>query len=59
MARHRQLDPLCPFVVSPTESGNIPITTQPTVSAVVPVDLNNEQCRLDTFKNWPVCFAFL
>lgn len=54
MARHRLLDPLCPFVVNPTSSGNTPISSQPTQSEVVPVDLMNEQCRLATFKNWPV-----
>lgn len=54
MARHRLLDPLCPFVVNPTSSGNTPISNQPTQSEVVPVDLMNEQCRLATFKNWPV-----
>lgn len=53
MARHRLLDPLCPFVVNPTTSGNSPISTQPT-QPDVPVDLMNEQCRLATFKNWPV-----
>lgn len=55
MARHRLLDPLCPFVVNPTSSGNTPASTQSTQSEVVPVDLMNEQCRLATFKNWPVC----
>lgn len=57
MARHRLLDPLCPFVVNPTSSGNTPISSQPTQSEVVPVDLMNEQCRLATFKNWPITYV--
>lgn len=59
IARHRLLDPLCPFVVNPTSSGNTPISSQPTQSDVVPVDLMNEQCRLATFKNWPVCNHYI
>lgn len=54
MAKHRRLDGRCPFVLNPSASGNVPITNQPTISEVVPVDLMNEQCRLSTFKNWPV-----
>jgi baculoviral IAP repeat-containing protein 2/3 len=37
MARHRALDPQCPFVKSPTQSGNVPIipgdTPQPSTSS--------------------------
>lgn len=54
MARHRRLNSLCPFVLNPTESGNVPIAGQPTTSEVIPVDHMNEQCRLATFRNWPV-----
>lgn len=55
MVRHRRLEPLCAFVVNPNTSGNVPIlTSEPTQSGVVPVDMTNEQCRLATFKNWPV-----
>lgn len=49
MARHRALDPLCPFVTSPNESGNVPI-----MSEMGTIDLMNEQSRLATFKNWTV-----
>lgn len=49
MARHRELDPMCPFVTNPIASGNVPVPTE-----LGKVDLMNEQCRLATFKNWPV-----
>lgn len=56
MTRHRQLNPLCPFVLNPTDSGNVPISNQPTSSEVIPVDYMNEQCRLATFRDWPLDF---
>lgn len=52
MARHRALDPLCPFVTNPNESGNVPI-----MSEMGTIDLMNEQSRLATFKNWTVSLA--
>lgn len=54
MARHRRLNSFCPFVLNPTESGNVPIANQPTSSEVISVDYMNEQCRLATFRGWPV-----
>lgn len=57
MARHRRIDPLCSFVQNPTNSGNVPLSGQPTQSEVVPFDLMNEQCRLATFRNWPNAYV--
>lgn len=57
MGKHRRLKPDCPFVLNPTNSGNVPINnTQPTTSEGITTDLRNEQCRLATFTNWPVRF---
>lgn len=103
MTRHRQLDPLCPFITDPMQSGNVP-TLENAATAPPPTapsnannaddndddddndvqsrpsqllqeieepdnrgdraapngdvgpDYMNEQCRLDTFTNWPVCY---
>lgn len=57
MAKHRRLKPDCPFITNPTSSGNVPINSvQPSTSEVASnaTDLMNEQCRLETFSNWPV-----
>lgn len=62
MIKHRELSPECPFVVNPTSSGNIPINSSSSASSSsdhATVDLLNEQCRLATFRNWPVSYIWI
>lgn len=69
MAKHRLLDPRCPFVLNPAASGNVPLTDieDQTSSegtshqnASIEDDLNDknkyksEAARLDTFSSWPI-----
>lgn len=58
MAKHRLLDPRCPFVLNPVDSGNVPInegneTIQGTSSAIIE-DVNkyrSEEARLQSFSD--------
>lgn len=55
MAKHRRLDPRCPFIVNPATSGNIP-RLQHNNSRICEVDiqrLQTENSRLETYLNWP------
>ena len=53
--KHRLLNPVCPFVMDPTTTNNVPMSVHPvTTSDTDNTDLKNEQVRLATFKNWPV-----
>lgn len=52
MARHRHLNPQCPFVLDPSTSGNVPKTAQSADNHQP--NLKNESVRLQTFVNWPV-----
>ncbi|RZC18428.1 inhibitor of apoptosis 2 [Asbolus verrucosus] len=57
MAKHKTLNPCCPFVTNPTTSGNVPIISQPTnvPSSSTTTDLmKDEAMRLKTFKKWPI-----
>lgn len=61
MAKHRQLNPQCPFVVDPSTSGNVPkisANSVPSISHPPPpsdsVFLKDEAVRLQTYVNWPV-----
>lgn len=59
MGKHRRLKPDCPFITNPASSGNVPLNNvQPATSEVASNDLMNEQCRLATFTNWPVCILY-
>lgn len=56
MARHRRLDPRCPFIVNPATSGNIP-KFQNSQNRSVEMDtelLQSELARLETYLNWPI-----
>ncbi|KAH1021446.1 hypothetical protein HUJ04_010959 [Dendroctonus ponderosae] len=54
MARHRALNPQCPFVLSSTSSGNVPAVDQlRTVPSTSSLDYRNEEVRLSSFVNWP------
>ncbi|XP_023022301.2 death-associated inhibitor of apoptosis 2 [Leptinotarsa decemlineata] len=53
MARHIALSPTCPFVMSPSTSGNIPTLSS---AQVPPGELYRVSAalRLATFDNWPI-----
>ncbi|XP_014254856.1 baculoviral IAP repeat-containing protein 7-B-like isoform X2 [Cimex lectularius] len=65
MAKHKALDPRCPFVQNPTNSGNIPLViarlslTSPTEQTEVKkkqedrVFFYDEKARLESFATWP------
>lgn len=58
MARHRALDPCCPFVQNPVLSGNIPLfsdrRSSPNTSQENQSIYHSERARLDTFSAWPI-----
>ncbi|XP_065225489.1 baculoviral IAP repeat-containing protein 2-like [Planococcus citri] len=61
MAKHRLLDPRCPFVVNSSDSGNVPIsdgndTAQGTSNGTVEDGsrYKNEEARLQSFMAWPI-----
>lgn len=70
MAKHRLLDPRCPFVLNPVESGNVPLIETNTPAAAggsvsqarraSESDNGNkskyrtEAARLETFVTWPI-----
>ncbi|XP_059607699.1 death-associated inhibitor of apoptosis 2 [Phlebotomus argentipes] len=56
IARHRRLDPLCRFVINPTESGNVPRASGSSQATGVD-DWKNEETRLRSFSRWPVTFV--
>lgn len=55
MARHRLLNPQCPFVLNPTTTGNVPnIPPAPVAPPSGPSEgLKQEETRLESFQNWP------
>lgn len=55
MARHRTLNPQCPFVLNPANSGNVALTpnTSESSSRIMPNEMSMEECRLATFSTWP------
>uniref|UniRef100_A0A1L8DJN5 Putative apoptosis 2 inhibitor n=1 Tax=Nyssomyia neivai TaxID=330878 RepID=A0A1L8DJN5_9DIPT len=54
--RHRRLDPLCRFVINPTEAGNV--SGGSSTSAQRNSDeWKNEEIRLRSFSKWPVPFV--
>ncbi|KAF7268132.1 hypothetical protein GWI33_018695 [Rhynchophorus ferrugineus] len=56
MARHKDANPSCPFVLDPSTSGNIPFISplRSIVSPPVNLDYRDEAVRLASFENWPV-----
>lgn len=55
MARHRTLNPQCPFVLNPVASGNVACIVPPTsVPSSSFYDYKNEAVRLASFENWPI-----
>ncbi|KAL1131911.1 hypothetical protein AAG570_011522 [Ranatra chinensis] len=68
MARHRVLDPGCPFVINPTQSGNVPLVNDSRRIVTSQSDVNSSQrsslsipthsrsARLRSFSNWPIPF---
>lgn len=55
MARHRTLNPQCPFVLNPVASGNVACVVPPTsVPSSSFYDYKNEAVRLASFENWPI-----
>ncbi|XP_066156165.1 death-associated inhibitor of apoptosis 2 isoform X1 [Euwallacea fornicatus] len=56
MARHRSLNPECPFVLNPGTSGNVPSVITPTspVPSSSSLDYKNEAVRLASYENWPI-----
>lgn len=59
LTRHRKLNALCPFVLSSVCCGNIPNQAAACSTTSKPINLNdlkNEQCRLATFRTWPLTF---
>lgn len=55
MARHRLLNPQCPFVCNPVESDNVPILANASIPAASQsMQFRSESDRLRTFSRWPV-----
>lgn len=55
IARHRTLNPQCPFVLNPATSGNIPcVVSPPSIPSSSTFDYKNEATRLASFENWPI-----
>ncbi|KAK5650406.1 hypothetical protein RI129_001435 [Pyrocoelia pectoralis] len=64
MARHRELNPACAFVLDSSTSGNVPNVLQSMHDGIVSEDvadsphythsLRHEAVRLQSFENWPV-----
>ncbi|XP_044259802.1 baculoviral IAP repeat-containing protein 7-A-like [Tribolium madens] len=52
MAKHKTLNPSCPFVLNPTTSGNVPIIS-PTNVPSTSDSMKDEAIRLKTFAKWP------
>ncbi|KAL3279746.1 hypothetical protein HHI36_017254 [Cryptolaemus montrouzieri] len=56
MAKHKNANPSCPFVLDPATSGNVPIIPQVVSLPSSSVNLNykDESVRLTSFRNWPI-----
>lgn len=60
MSKHKLLDPLCPFVLNPSTSGNVPMSNldlsgpSSSNSDTTSQFFNSEENRLRSFENWPV-----
>lgn len=52
MAKHKTLNPSCPFVLNPTTSGNVPIVSPTNVPSTSDL-MKNETARLKSFAKWP------
>lgn len=48
MARHRTMDPRCPFVLSPSLSGNIPISSSESPPLTLPQIINNSNAGISS-----------
>lgn len=53
--KHNRVSPTCPFLVNSSTTDSLAQAQTSQSEASSSVNLMNEQNRLATFRNWPVC----